>query len=153
MLAEAAKKYKVVTQMGNQFGSADHVRTAKEWVDAGLIGDVTRVDTWTNRPFGHKGYRPLPARLKFQRTRLDLWLGTAKQMDYNPAYLPFNWRGWWEFGTGALGDMACHIMDAPFRILPIDFPTEVECSTTTAWEGFSKRRTTKTLVRRHPSFT
>ncbi|NJM26124.1 MAG: gfo/Idh/MocA family oxidoreductase, partial [Bacteroidia bacterium] len=56
----------------------------------------------------------------------------------NPAYLPFNWRGWWAFGTGALGDMACHIMDAAFRILPIDFPSEVECSTTTEWEGFFK---------------
>ena len=57
-------------------------------------------------------------------------------MDYNPAYLPFNWRGWWEFGTGALGDMGCHIFDAVFRILPISSPSEVECSTTTAWEGF-----------------
>ena len=139
MLAEAAKKYKVVTQMGNQFGSADHVRTAKEWVDAGLIGDVTRVDTWTNRPVWPQGI-PTPTG-KFEVPKeldWDLWLGTARQMDYNPAYLPFNWRGWWEFGTGALGDMACHIMDAPFRILPIDFPTEVECSTTTAWEGFFK---------------
>ena len=65
-----------------------------------------------------------------------MWLGPAKAIDFNPSYLPFNWRGWWSFGTGALGDMACHIMDAAFRILPIDFPTEVECSSTTAWEGF-----------------
>jgi predicted dehydrogenase len=139
MLAEAARKYKVVTQMGNQFGSADHVRTAKEWVDAGLIGDVTRVDTWTNRPVWPQGI-PTPTGTFDIPKELDwdLWLGTARNMNYNPAYLPFNWRGWWEFGTGALGDMACHIMDAAFRILPIDFPTEVECSTTTAWEGFFK---------------
>lgn len=137
MLAEAAKKYKVVTQMGNQFASADPVRIAKEWVDAGLIGDVTTVQTWTNRPVWPQGV-PTPTG-KFdipKEVDWDLWLGTAKKIDYNPAYLPFNWRGWWVFGTGALGDMACHIMDAAFRILPIDFPTEVECSSTTAWSGF-----------------
>jgi len=57
-------------------------------------------------------------------------------MDFNPNYLPFNWRGWWNFGTGALGDMACHILDPFFRILPVDYPSEVECSTTTTWNGF-----------------
>lgn len=139
MLAEAAKKYKVVTQMGNQFASADHVRRAKEYVDAGLIGDVTRVLTWTNRPVWPQGV-PTPTGKHDVPKELDwnLWLGPAPAMDFNPAYLPFNWRGWWQFGTGALGDMACHLMDAAFRILPIDFPTEVECSTTTVWEGFFK---------------
>lgn len=139
MLAEAAKKYKVVTQMGNQFASADHVRTTKEWVDAGLIGDVTNVLTWTNRPVWPQGI-PAPAGKHEVPKELDwdLWLGPVKEIDFNPAYLPFNWRGWWSFGTGALGDMACHIMDAAFRILPIDYPTEVECSSTTAWEGFFK---------------
>jgi len=139
MLAEAARKYKVVTQMGNQFGSADHVRTAKEYVDAGLIGDVTKVVAWTNRPVWPQGVPTptgkfdIPAELDW-----DLWLGPAAAIDFNPAYLPFNWRGWWAFGTGALGDMACHILDASFRILPIDYPSEVECSTTTLWEGFFK---------------
>lgn len=140
MLTEAAKKYKVVTQMGNQFGSSDHVRLAKEWVNAGLIGDVHSVQVWTDRPVWPQGI-PTPTG-KFDIPKeldWDLWLGPAKLMDYNPAYLPFNWRGWWNFGTGALGDMACHNMDAAFRILPIDFPTEVECSTTTAWEGFFKQ--------------
>lgn len=139
MLAEAAKKYKVVTQMGNQFASADFVRTTKEYVDAGLIGDVTNVITWTNRPVWPQGI-PTPTG-KFdipKEVDWDLWLGPAKYIDFNPAYLPFNWRGWWPFGTGALGDMACHIMDAPFRILPIDYPTEVECSATTAWSDFFK---------------
>ena len=138
-LTEAANKYQVVTQMGNQFASADHVRTAKEWVDAGLIGNVTRVDTWTNRPVWPQGI-PKPTG-KFDIPKeldWDLWLGPNQYSEYNPAYVPFNWRGWWQYGTGALGDMACHIMDAPFRILPIDFPTEVECSTTTAWEDFFK---------------
>jgi predicted dehydrogenase len=137
MLAEAAKKYKVVTQMGNQFASADHVRTAKEMVDANLIGDVTNVIAWTNRPVWPQGI-PTPIG-KFEipkELNWDLWLGPAPYIDFNPAYLPFNWRGWWAFGTGALGDMGCHIMDAAFRILPIDFPSEVECSTTTMWKGF-----------------
>ncbi len=138
-LTEAAKKYEVVTQMGNQYASADHVRTAKEWVDAGLIGNVTRVQTWTNRPVWPQGI-PKPTG-KFEIPKeldWDLWLGPTAYTDFNPAYVPFNWRGWWQFGTGALGDMACHIMDAAFRILPIDFPSEVECSTTTAWEDFFK---------------
>jgi predicted dehydrogenase len=137
MLTEAAKKYKVVTQMGNQYASADHVRTVKEWVDAGLIGEVTNVLAWTNRPVWPQGI-PAPTGKHEIPKELDwdLWLGPVKEMDFNPAYLPFNWRGWWNFGTGALGDMGCHIMDAAFRILPIDYPTEVECSSTTAWEGF-----------------
>lgn len=139
MLTEAARKYKVVTQMGNQYASADHVRTAKEYVDAGLIGDVTKVVAWTNRPVWPQGI-PTPTGKHEIPPDLDwdLWLGPAPYIDYNPAYLPFNWRGWWSFGTGALGDMACHIMDATFRILPIDYPTDVECSTTTIWEGFFK---------------
>ncbi len=115
------------------------MRTAKEYIDAGLIGDVTRVLAWTNRPVWPQGLQTpsgkfdVPAELDW-----DLWLGPAKFVDYNPAYHPFNWRGWWPYGTGALGDMACHVMDAAFRILPIDFATEVECSTTTEWEGFFK---------------
>ncbi|MEQ1588139.1 MAG: Gfo/Idh/MocA family oxidoreductase [Cyclobacteriaceae bacterium] len=137
MLTEAAKKYKVVTQMGNQFASADFVRTAKEWVDAGLIGEVTNVLTWSNRPVWPQGI-PTPTGKHEIPKELDwdLWLGPVKQVEYNPVYHPFNWRGWWNFGTGALGDMACHIMDPAFRILPIDYPTEVECSTTTAWSNF-----------------
>lgn len=136
-LAEAAKRYKVVTQMGNQHASGEPVRVMKEWIDAGLIGDVTRVLAWTNRPVWPQGL-PTPTGKHEIPKELDwdLWLGPARAIDYNPAYLPFNWRGWWAFGTGALGDMACHILDPVFRTLPIDFPTEVECSATTAWSGF-----------------
>ncbi len=134
-LTKAAKKYKVVTQMGNQGGSGDGVRRTKEMIDAGLIGDVYSVESWTNRPVWPQGFqRPtgqfdVPTELNW-----DLWLGPAKKIDYNPAYLPFNWRGWWAFGTGALGDMACHIMDPVFRCLPIDYPTDVECSVATIWK-------------------
>lgn len=135
-LAAAAKKYQVVTQMGNQGGSGDDVRKAKEMYNAGLIGDVTKVYAWTNRPVWPQGI-PTPTG-KFEIPKeLDwnLWLGPAPFIEYNPAYVPFNWRGWWTFGTGALGDMACHILDPVFRILPVDFPSEVECSTSTVWTG------------------
>ena len=126
----AAKRYKVVTQMGNQGGSRDGVRLAQEIYNAGMIGDVHTVQAWTNRPIWPQGIPtptgnfPVPTELDW-----DLWLGPSpKQIAYNPAYLPFSWRGWNAFGTGALGDMACHIMDPAFRILPIDFPSEIECS-------------------------
>ena len=129
ILAQAAKKYKVVTQMGNQGGSGDGVRRMKELYDAGLIGDIVEAQAWTNRPIWPQGIAkptgnfPIPSELDW-----NLWLGTAPQENYNPAYLPFNWRGWWNYGTGALGDMACHIMDPIYRILPIDYPSSAECS-------------------------
>lgn len=135
ILTEAAKKYKVVTQMGNQGGSGDGVRRTQELINAGLIGEVTKVECWTNRPVWPQGIDTptgkfdIPSELNW-----DLWIGPAKMIDYNPAYLPFNWRGWWAFGTGSLGDMACHIMDPVFRCLPIDYPTSVEASVATMWK-------------------
>lgn len=135
-LTHAARKYKVVTQMGNQFGSGDDVRKMKEMYDANLVGDVTRIYAWTNRPVWPQGI-PAPTGKHDvpQELDWDLWLGPAPYIDYNPAYVPFNWRGWWSFGTGALGDMACHIWDPIFRMLPVDYPSEVECSATTNWTG------------------
>lgn len=135
ILAQAEQKYKVVTQMGNQGGSGDGVRKAKEMIDAGMIGKVTEAKAWTNRPVWPQGI-PTPTGKHDIPTELDwdLWQGPAKAIDYNPAYLPFNWRGWWAYGTGALGDMACHIMDPIFRILPIDYPDAAECSVATIWK-------------------
>lgn len=135
MLTEAAKKYKVVTQMGNQGASGEGVRRSKEIVDAGLIGDVHTAHAWTNRPVWPQGI-PTPAGKHEIPKELhwDLWLGPAQRIDYNPAYHPFNWRGWWAFGTGALGDMACHIMDPIYRILPIDHPDSAECSVSNVWK-------------------
>ncbi len=136
MLTEAAAKYKVVTQMGNQGGSGDGVRKMKEIVDAGLIGEVHKVLSWTNRPIWPQGIEkstekpPVPAELDW-----DLWLGPAAYTDFQPVYAPFGWRGWYEFGTGALGDMACHILDPAFRILPIDYASEVECSVVAKWDN------------------
>ncbi len=139
ILTEAAKKYKVVTQMGNQGASGDGVRKAKEIDQAGLIGDVYEVHSWTNRPvWPHglpkpSGNHPIPSELNW-----DLWVGPSKKEAYNPAYVPFNWRGWWAYGTGALGDMACHIMDPIYRILPIKHPDSAECSIANQWSDMWK---------------
>jgi predicted dehydrogenase len=135
ILTQAAKKYKVVTQMGNQGGSGDGVRKAKEMIDAGMIGKVTEAHAWTNRPVWPQGFTTLsgthvvPPELDW-----NCWLGPAPYIPYHPSYHPFNWRGWWAFGTGALGDMACHIMDPIYRILPILYPESAECSVAAIWK-------------------
>ncbi|NNV57895.1 Gfo/Idh/MocA family protein [Limnovirga soli] len=136
ILTLAAKKYKVITQMGNQGGSGDGVRRMKEFVDAGMIGEVHTVHTWTNRPVWPQGL-PTPTGTFEVPKELDwnLWVGPSKMVDYNPAYLPGKWRGWCNYGTGSLGDMACHIMDPVYRILPIDYPSDFECSVTNSWAG------------------
>ncbi|MCO5237657.1 MAG: Gfo/Idh/MocA family oxidoreductase [Chitinophagaceae bacterium] len=139
ILAQAAKKYRVVTQMGNQGGSGDGVRRMKELYDAGLIGDIVEAQAWTNRPIWPQGVpKPTGNHAIPPELNWDLWLGTAPQENYNPAYLPFNWRGWWNYGTGALGDMACHIMDPIYRILPIDYPSSAECSIANQWTGMNQ---------------
>ncbi|GAA4300487.1 Gfo/Idh/MocA family oxidoreductase [Compostibacter hankyongensis] len=137
-LTRAAARYpKLVTQMGNQGSSGDDTRNVEAWVQAGLIGPVHRVHCWTNRPVWPQGL-PTPKEKQAVPPELDwnLWLGTAPQRDYNSAYLPFNWRGWWDYGTGALGDMACHIMDVPFRALQLQYPTEVQCSVGSVYSDF-----------------
>ncbi len=133
ILTLAAKKYKVITQMGNQGGSGNGVRRMKEIYDSGIIGNVSKVLAWTNRPVWPQAVPtdnvdPIPKELDY-----DLWLGTAKHVGYNKEVLPWNWRGWWPYGTGALGDMACHIMDPVYRILPILYPVSVECSVAGTW--------------------
>ena len=135
ILAQAEKKYKVVTQMGNQGGSGDGVRLGREIYEAGLIGQVTEAHAWTNRPVWPQGIATPTGKFEIpSELDWDLWLGPAKYVEYNPAYHPFNWRGWWAFGTGALGDMACHIMDPIYRILPILYPDTAECSVGTVWK-------------------
>jgi|TARA_B100001964_G_scaffold229543_1_gene281993 predicted dehydrogenase len=129
MLTEAARRYGVATQMGNQGNSGEGIRQICEWIWAGAIGEVRTVHAWTNRPVWPQGLTrpvdtpPVPATLDW-----DLWLGTAPVRSYHPAYLPFSWRGWWDYGTGALGDMACHIIDPIFKALKLGYPTSVEAS-------------------------
>jgi predicted dehydrogenase len=129
MLTEAARKYKVVTQMGNQGSSGDGVRQMQEWYNAGLIGDATEIHVWTNRPVwpqgmgNPKGKDEIPKELNW-----DLWLGPAQYEEYHKEFLPFNWRGYWAYGTGALGDMGCHLIDPAFKTVGLGYPSEVECS-------------------------
>ncbi|MBK9013571.1 MAG: Gfo/Idh/MocA family oxidoreductase [Saprospiraceae bacterium] len=133
-LLKAAQKHKVVTQMGNQGASMDCNRELVEWVQSGAIGDVTRAHIWTNRPVWPQGIptpkngAKVPATLDW-----DLWLGPAQMRDYDPAYLPFAWRGWWDYGTGSFGDMGCHLVDPVYRALKLHLPTAVEASTSTVW--------------------
>ncbi|MEA1786621.1 Gfo/Idh/MocA family oxidoreductase [Arenibacter sp. GZD96] len=136
LMTQVAKEQQIVTQMGNQGASSDGSRQAKEWIQSGIIGKVHKVDCWTNRPVWPQGVAipsgkmPVPKELDW-----DLWLGPAAKRDYHEAYLPFKWRGWWDFGTGALGDMGCHIMETPFGVLDLGYPTEAEASCTTVWVG------------------
>jgi predicted dehydrogenase len=129
MLTNAAKKFKVVTQMGNQGASNDGTRQLAEWYDAGVIGDVHTVYCWTNRPVWPQGI-PWPATKSAIPKELDwdLWLGTAPYKDYVDKLVPFNWRGWWDYGTGALGDMGCHLVEAPFRVLGLQYAKNVQAS-------------------------
>jgi predicted dehydrogenase len=140
MLTKAAHQYKVVTQMGNQGSSGDGVRQLQDWYHAGIIGNVHTIYCYTDRPIWPQGVprptnsSPIPAGLDF-----DLWLGTAPQRDYFEGVLPFNWRGWWDYGTGALGDMACHIMAPAFAVLGLGYPTSAECSVATKYiENWNK---------------
>lgn len=129
LLSQTAKDKKIIAQMGNQGASGDGVRKMQDWYNAGVIGKVNEVHVWTNRPVWPQGI-PVPGGKYDTPSHLnwDLWLGPAAKMDYNPGYHPFKWRGWWAFGTGALGDMGCHLLDPPIRVLGLGKPTEVECS-------------------------
>lgn len=137
LLTQAAKKYRVVTQMGNQGSSGDDTRKVEAWIQDGVIGDVHTVHVWTNRPVWPQGI-PTPTG-KFdipKEVDWELWLGTAPLRDFNPAYLPAKWRGWVDFGTGSLGDMGCHFIDVPYRALKLGYPVAVECSVGEVWTGF-----------------
>ena len=134
LMTQVAKEQGIVTQMGNQGASSDDSRIAREWVESGVIGKVHTIDCWTNRPVWPQGV-PMPSQKQRIPKELDwdLWLGPAAMRDYNEAYLPFKWRGFWDFGTGALGDMGCHIMETPFSVLDLGYPKEAEASCTTVW--------------------
>ncbi len=135
-LTLAARKYGVATQMGNQGHSGDGVRDMCELVWSGIAGDITEVHAWTNRPVWPQGIegvfadgKPglLPEEDIPDNIDWDAWIGPAKYRPYNSKYAPFNWRGWWDFGGGALADMACHILDPANMALCLGAPTSVEC--------------------------
>jgi predicted dehydrogenase len=139
-LTEAAARYKVVTQMGNQGASGDGVRQLREWYDAGTIGDVHTIYIFTNRPIWPQGIPwpsekpPVPKGLDW-----DLWLGTAPYKDYVDKLIPGSWRGWWDYGTGALGDLGCHLMEAPFSVLGLKYALDVQASVSSVFTDFGKR--------------
>ncbi len=130
-LTETARAKRVVTQMGNQGASNPAQKQMMEWFKADLIGPVHTVHVWTNRPVWPQGI-PVPSGQSLPSSMSakdwDLFIGPAEMVDYDPLYHPFKWRGWWNFGTGALGDMGCHLIDPAFKLLQLGYPTEVQCS-------------------------
>ena len=137
-IAEAAREHKVATQMGNQGQATESPRLMCEYIWDGAIGPVREVHVWTDRPLRGlnavywpqgverpKEKPPVPETLDW-----DLWLGPAPWRPYHPAYLPFTWRGWWDFGTGALGDIGCHALSPVFKALKLGHPTSVDAACT-----------------------
>jgi predicted dehydrogenase len=149
MMREVAKKYRVATQMGNQGTAENGLRRAVEFIQAGVLGGITEVHVWTNRPIWPQGPEailatqagraaamaalqgkvlselpkpPIPKHLNW-----DLFLGTAPERPYDPIYPSFSWRGWWDYGTGALGDMACHTANMAYMALKLGSPTSILC--------------------------
>jgi predicted dehydrogenase len=128
-LAKAAKAAGVITSMGNQGHATEGARLTNEWIQAGVIGEVREVHCWSDRAgrlwkqgIGRPTSTPaVPATLDW-----NLWLGPMAERPYHPSYAPFAWRGWWDFGTGAMGDMGCHIIDHPVWALGLGAPSHVE---------------------------
>ncbi len=124
LVAETAARHKRVTQMGTQIHAGNNYRRVVELIQAGAIGPVSEVHVWCAKSWGGgdrpKETPPVPKGLHY-----DLWLGPAPYRPYHPAYIPFHWRGWWDFGGGTLADMACHYMDLPFWALKLRHPTTV----------------------------
>ena len=132
-IVETARGLKIQTQMGNQGHSWEPIRLLREWIQSGEVGEVREIHAWSDRPIGEpwyanfavrelpKGSAAIPATLDW-----DLWLGPARYRDFSPVYCPFTWRGWLDFGTGALGDMGCHILDPSFWALDLGSPVSVQ---------------------------
>ncbi len=131
LLTKLAQKYKVATQMGNEGASEAGFRQAEDVVASGILGDVYQVDAFTNRPLWPQGLeRPTRVDAVPSTLRWDLFLGPAEIRTFSKAYHPWNWRGWWDFGTGALGDMACHIFHPIYNALKLGTPTSVQATST-----------------------
>ena len=139
VLTETARDCKVVTQMGNQGHSGDGARLVREWLQAGAIGPVREVHAWTNRPVWPQGVevgRPIDTPAVPEGLDWDRWIGPAAMRPYHPIYAPNKWRAWWDFGTGSLGDLGCHVLDPVFWALDLGAPTSVEGCVSTYWHEF-----------------
>ena len=131
LLTKLAAKQKVATQMGNQGSSAEGVDLVCEWIWSGEIGEITKVEAFTDRPIWPQGLMTPEKADKIPSTlNWDLFTGPAELRPFNNIYHPWNWRGWWAYGTGALGDMACHILHPVFKGLKLGYPTRVQGSST-----------------------
>ncbi|MEX2511538.1 MAG: Gfo/Idh/MocA family oxidoreductase [Cyclobacteriaceae bacterium] len=127
LLTQLAAKFPVATQMGNQGNSGIDVREVCEWIWNGEIGEVREVHAWTDRPIWPQGQeRPAQEMPIPENFNWDLFLGPAPFRPYYTTYTPWNWRGWWDFGTGAFGDMACHVLDPVYAALKLRYPTQIE---------------------------
>jgi predicted dehydrogenase len=156
-LAAKATATKLQTQMGNQGHSSDDARLVNEYIQSGAIGTVTEVHVWTNRPLAYwpqgiprpaalpANAKDLPWNMNGVMTRSagsfgaypppdklawDLFLGPSRYIEYHPIYHPFNWRGWTDWGVGAIGDMGAHLIDSAFWSLDLDYPTSIETTST-----------------------
>ena len=128
-LGEIAREKKVATQMGNQGTANDSLRRAAAIIQSGVLGNVTEVHVWTNRPIWPQGgNRPEPSEVP-SYLHWEEWLGPAAYRPFGKGYHPFSWRGWWDFGTGALGDMACHTVNMPYMALALKDPISVQART------------------------
>lgn len=135
-MAAAAHQYGVMTHMGIQGHAGDGIRRLREWHAARVVGEVQEVHIWTNRPIWPQGDRPLqPEQAVPESMDWNLWQGVAAQRSYNPDYTHFKWRGWWEYGCGALGDIGCHAMDCHVDILKLGHPTSIDvvCGPKSEW--------------------
>ncbi|MBW8324586.1 MAG: Gfo/Idh/MocA family oxidoreductase [Prolixibacteraceae bacterium] len=131
LLTKLADKYKVATQMGNQGSSQEGVNLTCEWLANGEIGEVTKVEAFTDRPIWPQGLNtPKQGQWVPETLDWDLFTGPAKMRPYNEIFHPWNWRGWWDYGTGALGDMACHILHPVFVGLELGYPTKAQGNST-----------------------
>lgn len=129
LLTKLAEKYNVATQMGNQGASGEGVAKVCEWLWNGEIGEVTKVESFTDRPIWPQGLNtPEQGQWVPDTLNWDLFVGPAKMRPFNEIYHPWNWRGWWDYGTGALGDMACHILHPVFEGLKLGYPTKAQGS-------------------------
>ncbi|MEM7262011.1 MAG: gfo/Idh/MocA family oxidoreductase, partial [Planctomycetota bacterium] len=131
VVAAAAKQAKVATQMGNQGHSGEGIRLTVEWIRAGAIGPVREVHAWSSAGNRWNDRDTLPTKAVSVPEKFDWerWQGPVARRSYHPSYAPYNWRGWWDYGTGAIGDMACHNMDPAFWALDLGHPTTIEaCS-------------------------
>jgi hypothetical protein len=130
LLTRLAAKYKVATQMGNQGSSAEGVNKTIEWIQNGEIGDIEKVEAFTDRPIWPQGLNVPKGEWVPETLNWDLFIGPTKMRPYNSLYTPWNWRGWWDFGTGALGDMACHILHPVFKSLKLQYPIKAQGNST-----------------------